>query len=101
MEKPINSSSGIGGGNQPVLDHLSGKVEISSHNHGYSVEANSFASNVKVTHVNLNDQTVEGLEVLGMDAFSVQYHPEACPGPHDSEALFDRFVDMMNRRGLA
>ena len=85
------------GGNQPVLDRLSGKVEISSHNHGYSVDQSTFTPEVKVTHVNLNDQTVEGLEVLGKSAFSVQYHPEACPGPHDSEALFDRFILMMGK----
>jgi carbamoyl-phosphate synthase small subunit len=83
------------GGNQPVLDHQTGKVEISSHNHGYAVDGSSVPSGIEVTHVNLNDKTVEGLTVNGKKAFSVQYHPEACPGPHDSVMLFKRFVDMM------
>lgn len=86
------------GGNQPVLDRSTGHVEISSHNHGYSVNAASLPANVEVTHINLNDQTVEGMLVKGADAFSVQYHPEACPGPHDSMELFDRFVGAMKKR---
>ncbi len=89
------------GGNQPVLVRKSGRVEISSHNHGYAVSAESLPSSAEVTHLNLNDQTVEGLEVAGEDgrlrAFSVQYHPEACPGPHDSAGLFDRFIELMRR----
>lgn len=80
------------GGNQPVLDKSTGRVEISSHNHGYAVDAASLPSFVNVTHINLNDKTVEGLEVKDANAFSVQYHPEACPGPHDSMALFDQFI---------
>jgi carbamoyl-phosphate synthase small subunit len=93
--KTYKMKFGHRGGNQPVLDHSTGKVEISSHNHGYAVEEKAFPSDVKVTHINLNDKTVEGLEVKGRYAFSVQYHPEACPGPHDSEGLFDRFMDLM------
>lgn len=93
--KTYKMKFGHRGGNQPVLDHSTGKVEISSHNHGYAVEEKAFPSEVKVTHVNLNDKTVEGLEVAGKHAFSVQYHPEACPGPHDSDGLFDRFIDLM------
>jgi carbamoyl-phosphate synthase small subunit len=88
------------GGNQPVLDKTTGKVEISSHNHGYAVDGTSLPAAVSVTHVNLNDKTVEGLEVAGASAFSVQYHPEACPGPHDSRSLFDRFVKNMKERSL-
>jgi carbamoyl-phosphate synthase small subunit len=84
------------GGNQPVLDKETGKVEISSHNHGYAVDGTSVPAGVEVTHMNLNDKTVEGMVVRGKNAFSVQYHPEACPGPHDSAMLFQRFVDMMN-----
>jgi carbamoyl-phosphate synthase small subunit len=80
------------GGNQPVLDKHTGRVEISSHNHGYSVDGASLPAHVEVTHVSLNDKTVEGLSVKGANAFSVQYHPEACPGPHDSVILFERFV---------
>jgi carbamoyl-phosphate synthase small subunit len=83
------------GGNQPVLDKGTSRVEISSHNHGYAVDARTMPAGVEVTHINLNDRTVEGLAVTGKNAFSVQYHPEACPGPHDSVALFDRFVKMM------
>jgi len=86
------------GGNQPVLDRSTGHVEISSHNHGYAVHGASLPPHVEVTHINLNDQTVEGLIVKGADAFSVQYHPEACPGPHDSMQLFERFVGTMKKR---
>ena len=85
------------GGNQPVLDKTSGCVEISSHNHGYAVDGTSLPGRVEVTHINLNDKTIEGIEVSGQQAFAVQYHPESCPGPHDSLIHFDRFVDMMKR----
>ncbi len=83
------------GGNQPVLNCKTRKVEISSHNHGYAVDEKSLPANASVTHLNLNDKTVEGMEVVGARAFSVQYHPEACPGPHDSVALFDQFIESM------
>ena len=83
------------GGNQPVLDKTNGKVEISSHNHGYAVDALSLPEGIEVTHMNLNDKTVEGMAIPSKSAFSVQYHPEACPGPHDSIALFERFVENM------
>jgi carbamoyl-phosphate synthase small subunit len=86
------------GGNQPVLDKSMDRVEISSHNHGYAVDGNSLPPNVQVTHINLNDKTVEGMAIPGSKAFSVQYHPEACPGPHDSIALFERFVDLMKKK---
>lgn len=85
------------GGNQPVMDHTSGKVEISSHNHGYAVDATTLPATLEVTHLNLNDKTVEGVRVKNSPAFSVQYHPEACPGPHDSIALFDRFIETMKK----
>jgi carbamoyl-phosphate synthase small subunit len=83
------------GGNQPVKDQQTSRIEISSHNHGYSVDDASLPSSIRVTHRNLNDGTIEGIEVIGKLAFSVQYHPEACPGPHDSIGLFERFVDLM------
>lgn len=83
------------GGNQPVLDQTTGRVEISSHNHGYAVAADSLPTAAQVTHINLNDRTVEGMSIPSKRAFSVQYHPEACPGPHDSELLFDRFIELM------
>ena len=81
------------GANQPVKAF--GRVEISSHNHGFAVAADSLPVGSGVTHVNLNDQCVEGLEAPALKAFSVQYHPEAAPGPHDAAYLFDRFVQLM------
>jgi carbamoyl-phosphate synthase small subunit len=67
-------------------------VEISSHNHGFAVKADSLPAGIEVTHVNLNDGCVEGLRVPALQAFSVQYHPEASPGPHDASYLFDEFM---------
>lgn len=86
------------GGNQPVKDLTTGRVQITSQNHNYAVEAGSLPTYVEVTHVNLNDGTVEGLQVRGKPVFSVQYHPEASPGPHDADYLFNRFVRLMERR---
>jgi carbamoyl-phosphate synthase small subunit len=80
------------GGNQPVMNKLTGIVEISSHNHGFAVTPDSDLHGAEITHINLNDQTVEGLRHVDLGAFSVQYHPEAAPGPHDSLYLFDEFV---------
>ena len=85
------------GGNQPVQDLATGKVEITSQNHGFAADADSVRGRAEVTHINLNDRTVEGLAVPGQPIFSVQYHPEASPGPHDAEYLFRRFVDLMER----
>ncbi|MEO1644499.1 MAG: glutamine-hydrolyzing carbamoyl-phosphate synthase small subunit [Chloroflexota bacterium] len=81
------------GGNQPVKNLLNDKVEISSHNHGFAVSEGSDLDGGEVTHVNLNDNTIEGVRHIGYKAFSVQYHPEASPGPHDSLYLFDEFVE--------
>jgi carbamoyl-phosphate synthase small subunit len=83
------------GANQPVKDLATGKVDITVQNHGFAVDDETLGKRAKVTHLNLNDGTVEGLEVLDAPAFSVQYHPEASPGPHDARALFGRFVRMM------
>lgn len=92
------------GVNQPIQERASGKVEITSHNHGFAVEAPVGEpvtaplpefGRVEVSHVNLNDQVVEGLRSLDLPAFSVQYHPEAAAGPHDGEHLFDRFLDVI------
>lgn len=83
------------GVNQPVRNEQSGRVEISSHNHGFAVDARTLPANVTVTHRNLNDDTCEGIECLEKKAFSVQYHPESAPGPHDSDYLFDRFLSMI------
>jgi carbamoyl-phosphate synthase small subunit len=79
------------GGNHPVRDETTGKVEITVQNHGFAVDRDSLGKRVFVSHLNLNDMTVEGLEARDARAFSVQYHPEASPGPHDSRYLFERF----------
>jgi carbamoyl-phosphate synthase small subunit len=86
------------GGNQPVQDLTTGKVEITAQNHGFAVDVESLRGRAEVTHLNLNDRTVEGLAVRGQPTFSVQYHPEASPGPHDARYLFRRFVETMERR---
>ncbi|HOD50347.1 MAG TPA: glutamine-hydrolyzing carbamoyl-phosphate synthase small subunit, partial [Candidatus Hydrogenedentes bacterium] len=84
------------GGNQPVMNHDTGAVEISAQNHGFAVDADSLnKSKVRITHTNLNDNSVEGMEHREMPIFSVQYHPEASPGPHDSRYLFEKFVGAM------
>jgi carbamoyl-phosphate synthase small subunit len=83
------------GGNQPVKDVTSGRVEITSQNHGFCVDPDSLPKEAEVTHVNLNDGSLEGLRHKELRAFSVQYHPEHAPGPHDAEYLFGRFIDLM------
>jgi len=83
------------GGNQPVRFSDNATIEISSHNHGFEIEAGTLPANVEVTHVNLNDGVVEGLRAKALNAFSVQYHPEASPGPHDANYLFDEFVTLI------
>ncbi len=83
------------GANQPVKDLVTSKVEITSQNHGFAVDAKSLEGKAVVTHLNLNDLTVEGLAVPDARAFSVQYHPEASPGPHDARYLFQRFAEVM------
>jgi carbamoyl-phosphate synthase small subunit len=89
--KTFKLKFGHHGCNQPVKDLATGKVEITSQNHNFSVDADSLGGRARITHVNLNDGTVEGLSVPSMRCFSVQYHPEASPGPHDSRYLFNRF----------
>jgi carbamoyl-phosphate synthase small subunit len=85
------------GGNQPIRRNETGEVEIASHNHNYALDADSLGRGVDVTHVNLNDDTVGGLEAAERWCFSVQYHPEAGPGPHDPRYLFTRFAELMDR----
>ena len=84
------------GGNQPVKDLTTGRVEITAQNHGFAVDADSLPPDCEVTHINLNDNTVEGLRHRSLPVYSVQYHPEAAPGPHDPSYLFDKFVEMMD-----
>jgi carbamoyl-phosphate synthase small subunit len=83
------------GANQPVMNHDTGKVEVTTQNHGFAVSANSLPKNVQVTHLNLNDRTVEGIRLKDVPAFAVQYHPEASAVPHDSQYLFEQFVRML------
>jgi carbamoyl-phosphate synthase small subunit len=86
------------GANHPVKDNTTDKVEITSMNHGFTVDRSTLPGNVEETHVSLFDGTNCGLQVKDKPVFSVQYHPEASPGPQDSHYLFDRFVDLMRRR---
>jgi carbamoyl-phosphate synthase small subunit len=84
------------GGNHPVMDLTTGKVEITSHNHGFAVDPDSLPSATSSSRTSTsNDQTLEGLRLKNAPAFSVQYHPEASPGPHDARYLFERFADLM------
>jgi carbamoyl-phosphate synthase small subunit len=83
------------GGNQPVLNRLTGRVEITSQNHGFAICAENLPPCLEVTHINLNDRTVEGLRHRDQPAFCVQYHPEASAGPHDSRYLFEQFRQML------
>ena len=85
------------GCNHPVKNLANGKIEITSQNHGFSVKADSMPKGVIITHLSLNDDTVEGLNCKKYSAFSVQYHPESSPGPHDSRYLFDYFIQLMEK----
>jgi carbamoyl-phosphate synthase small subunit len=96
--KTFKLKFGHRGANHPVKFLENGKVEITSQNHGFAVDPESLPSDVKVTHVNLYDGTVEGLRSMDRPIYSVQYHPEASPGPHDADYLFRQFVDDMERR---
>ncbi len=95
--KTFKLKFGHRGGNQPVKDLATGKVEITSQNHGFAVDPATLPPEVEVSHVNLNDGTVEGLRHRELPVFSVQYHPEASPGPHDAERFFARFAEVIER----
>ena len=85
------------GANQPVLNKMNGRVEITSQNHGFAIASETLPKSLEVTHVNLNDQTIEGFRHREFPAFSVQYHPEASAGPHDSSYLFQAFLELMTK----
>ena len=91
----IKLKFGHRGANHPVKDMQTGRVMITSQNHGYVVEDQMLPENIEVTHVNLNDQTVEGMRDRKNKIYSIQFHPEACPGPHDTDPIFDEFVALM------
>ena len=93
--KTFKLKYGHRGSNHPVKNVEHGKVEITSQNHGFAVSNQNLPSNINITHINLNDNTIAGISCPQMNAFSVQYHPESAPGPHDSEYLFDSFVSLM------
>jgi carbamoyl-phosphate synthase small subunit len=95
--KTFKLKFGHRGGNQPVKDLESGRVEITSQNHGFAVDPKSLPANVSVDRINLNDQTVEGFRHKTKPIFCVQYHPEASPGPHDSKPLFAEFRKMIEK----
>ena len=94
--KTFKLKFGHRGANQPVLNVETGKVEITAQNHGFAVEENSLPNCLKITHRNLNDDTIAGVRHLEVPAFSVQYHPEASSGPHDSDYLFRQFRDLLD-----
>jgi carbamoyl-phosphate synthase small subunit len=96
--KTFKLKFGHRGANQPVLDLRTERVEITTQNHGFAVDAESLPKDVEPTHINLNDRTLEGLRHRTLPAFSVQYHPEASAGPHDSAYLFGEFVSAMRQR---
>lgn len=96
--KTFKLAFGHRGGNQPVKEVSGTGVEITAHNHGFAVNAESLPADVEVTHVNLNDKCVEGMRHLTRPIISVQYHPEAAPGPHDAEHHFSRFLKLMEER---
>jgi carbamoyl-phosphate synthase small subunit len=93
--KTFKLKFGHRGANQPVLNVLNGRVEITAQNHGFAVEEQTLPAHLEITHRNLNDNTVAGMRHRQLPAFSVQYHPEASAGPHDSRYLFEQFRGML------
>jgi carbamoyl-phosphate synthase small subunit len=95
--KTFKLKFGHRGGNQPVKDLRNGQVAITSQNHGFAIDPSSLPGNVEVTHINLNDGTVEGMRHREAPVLSVQYHPEAAPGPHDAKYFFAEFASMIDK----
>ena len=86
------------GGNQPTKDLKTGKIDITVQNHGFCVDIDSLnKNNLEITHINLNDKTLEGIRHKKLPVFAVQFHPESGPGPHDAQYLFRRFIDLMKK----
>lgn len=97
--KTFKLKFGHHGGNQPVKDVKTGKIAISVQNHGFCVDIDTLnKKEIEITHINLNDQTLEGMRHKKLPIFSVQFHPESCPGPKDAEYLFDKFIDLIKKR---
>jgi len=96
--KTFKLKYGHRGLNHPVKNIENGKIEITSQNHGFAVSKENLPSNINITHINLNDNTIAGISCPDMQVFSVQYHPESAPGPHDSEYLFQSFINLMRHR---
>ncbi len=95
--KTFKMKFGHRGINQPVKNLKNDKIEITSQNHGFAVDPESLPSNTIITHIHLNDTTVAGIECKSLQAYSVQYHPESSPGPHDSRYIFKQFFQMMDK----
>ncbi|MEC9280418.1 MAG: carbamoyl phosphate synthase small subunit, partial [Chloroflexota bacterium] len=87
------------GGNHPVKDLSDGRIYITAQNHGYAVSADSLPAELEISHINLNDDTIEGLRHRELPVFTIQYHSEGSPGPHDNEYLFDRFLKLVQGAG--
>ena len=95
--KTYKMQIGHRGTNHAVLNLATGQAEVTSQNHGFAVSKEGLPSNIEITHLNLNDDTIEGLRIKDTKCFSVQHHPEACAGPHDSNYLFDNFINLISK----
>lgn len=99
--KTFKLKFGHHGGNHPIRHNPSGRIEISAQNHNFAVDPDTLPSGVEVTHVNLNDGTCAGMVYTTKKSMTIQYHPEASPGPHDADVCFEQFIDMMKAERAA